>query len=609
MAVSVTHAFVSGVADGADATQVRPSNWNAEHTVTGAVAAITSTDNAVARYDGTAGALQNSGAILADDGDFTLPGTNVGGTFDGGVFWVQDQSLTVRNPAVIGNYGEYGKLWYNPGDPTQTGSTDWPSAFIVNHRFTGDPVHASGITGIFGIKATGGSGTTNFVGSDIYVSLNSDNAGTSTIITCSNIFATNFSQVVGAVKFVGEQITLQDYANVGLECRSNYTDFIGLDAIITHRGLGTATNVIGVRASPSNGYVSTPDTVGICTNLIGVDVQRDTLGDNITNAWGVRIEDYSGLGATQSYNIKSEGTASINVFEGKVQASTLALSTDVLLERDAAASLAQRNATTAQAFRVYNTYTDANNYERGVLDWTTQSNVLTIGVQAAGTGSDARKIEFVGNSDLQYKLTGSVGVFKVSGASGYIQIYGSWPINWGTGDAITGGQDTGISRVAAGVLGVGTGSAASVAGYIQWGGQKRVTADFDTGNSTTLANITGLSVAVAAGRTYSFVAELYTTSDVAAGVKFAIAGTATATAIIYEAIVHNAGVLVAQTRATALGTSVGAVTAVTVAKCTITGTITVANAGTLTVQMAQNVGNATGSVALRGSSFIVHDMP
>jgi hypothetical protein len=230
-------------------------------------------------------------------------------------------------------------------------------------------------------------------------------------------------------------------------------------------------------------------------------------------------------------------------------------------------------------------------------------------VQAAGTGSANRKIEFVGNSDLQYKLTGDVGVFRVSGASGFISMYTSWPLGWGTGDAITGTPDTALSRVAAGVMGVGTGAGASVAGWVQWAGQKRVTSDFNTGNSTTLTNITGLSATLAAGRTYSFVAELYTTSDVAAGVKFAIGGTATATAIVYEAIVHNAAALVAQTRATALGTEVGAVTAVTVAKCTITGTITVANAGTLTVQMAQNVGNATGSVALRGSSFIVHDMP
>jgi len=37
MAVTVTHPFVSAVADGADATVVRPSNWNATHSLTGTV--------------------------------------------------------------------------------------------------------------------------------------------------------------------------------------------------------------------------------------------------------------------------------------------------------------------------------------------------------------------------------------------------------------------------------------------------------------------------------------------------------------------------------------------------------------------------------------------
>lgn len=40
----VVHPFVSGVSDGADATKVRPSNWNADHTVafTGAKAYLSS---------------------------------------------------------------------------------------------------------------------------------------------------------------------------------------------------------------------------------------------------------------------------------------------------------------------------------------------------------------------------------------------------------------------------------------------------------------------------------------------------------------------------------------------------------------------------------------
>ena len=58
---------------------------------------------------------------------------------------------------------------------------------------------------------------------------------------------------------------------------------------------------------------------------------------------------------------------------------------DLLLLRDAANTLAQRNGVNAQTLRVYNTFTDASNYERLSVDWT--SNVAYIRPQNAGTGS------------------------------------------------------------------------------------------------------------------------------------------------------------------------------------------------------------------------------
>lgn len=58
--------------------------------------------------------------------------------------------------------------------------------------------------------------------------------------------------------------------------------------------------------------------------------------------------------------------------------------------------ISQRNSTNAQAFRLYNTYTDTNNYERGVFDWNTTANTLIIGAQAAGSGT-LRALNIVGN--------------------------------------------------------------------------------------------------------------------------------------------------------------------------------------------------------------------
>jgi len=60
------------------------------------------------------------------------------------------------------------------------------------------------------------------------------------------------------------------------------------------------------------------------------------------------------------------------------------------LYEDAANTLALRNGANEQAFRLYNTYTDASNYERGVFAWS--GNVLKLGTEKAGTGT-ARALE------------------------------------------------------------------------------------------------------------------------------------------------------------------------------------------------------------------------
>jgi len=91
---------------------------------------------------------------------------------------------------------------------------------------------------------------------------------------------------------------------------------------------------------------------------------------NTGSVEGLIVRSTSAIGWLNSANV---GSASID-------------NASCLLYRDAANTLALRNGTNAQTFRVYNTYTDASNYERGVMGWTT--NELIIGTEAAGTGSD-----------------------------------------------------------------------------------------------------------------------------------------------------------------------------------------------------------------------------
>lgn len=143
----------------------------------------------------------------------------------------------------------------------------------------------------------------------------------------------------------------------------------------------------------------------------------------------------------------------------------------------------------------------------------------------------------------------------------------------------------------------GAGNIAARNFFISIEGFKRVSTQFDAAATTTLANVTGLSSTVSPGKTYRFRAVLSTSSAVAGGVKVAIAGTATATSIAYEGLTINAG-SITQSRATALGTAVGAVTAVTAAEIIVEGMIVVNAGGTLTVQFAQNVASGTSSVLI-----------
>ena len=59
---------------------------------------------------------------------------------------------------------------------------------------------------------------------------------------------------------------------------------------------------------------------------------------------------------------------------------------DVSLWRDAANTLAQRNSTNAQTFRLYNTYTSTSLGEWLSVDWSTTANTATIATKANGAG-------------------------------------------------------------------------------------------------------------------------------------------------------------------------------------------------------------------------------
>jgi hypothetical protein len=62
-----------------------------------------------------------------------------------------------------------------------------------------------------------------------------------------------------------------------------------------------------------------------------------------------------------------------------------------------------RDGTSGQTLNIYNTYTDASNYERSFIRWV--SNRLELGCEKAGTGTD-RNIRFVFTTSVEFSVSG-----------------------------------------------------------------------------------------------------------------------------------------------------------------------------------------------------------
>jgi hypothetical protein len=85
-------------------------------------------------------------------------------------------------------------------------------------------------------------------------------------------------------------------------------------------------------------------------------------------------------------------------------------SLDLILARDAAGILAQRNSTNAQVSRIYNTYTSSTNNEAFVIDWQTTANTARVGTVKGSGGGTARQmiIQTDGTERIRISATGEI---------------------------------------------------------------------------------------------------------------------------------------------------------------------------------------------------------
>lgn len=143
---------------------------------------------------------------------------------------------------------------------------------------------------------------------------------------------------------------------------------------------------------------------------------------------------FTTLGSTHNFGWGSTSTTST-------------IAPDTVLTRDAANTLAQRNGTNAQTFRIYNTFTDASNYERAALQWS--GNALQFITEGAGTGS---------GRNIGIYPTGNVSTAVGFTTNGIIIQAGTQLIFTPSAGNPFASGDAGLRRTAAGVLSASDGS-------------------------------------------------------------------------------------------------------------------------------------------------------
>jgi hypothetical protein len=94
---------------------------------------------------------------------------------------------------------------------------------------------------------------------------------------------------------------------------------------------------------------------------------------------------------------------------------------------------------------------------------------------------------------------------------------------------------------------------------------------------------------------------LFLTAGSTGGAKVAVACVASASNIVYEVQSYDAGALLNQGRATALGVAVASATSSVTPTFRVVGEITAATTGALTMQMAQVAATTTTTFVLAGS--------
>jgi hypothetical protein len=275
-------------------------------------------------------------------------------------------------------------------------------------------------------------------------------------------------QVGGASKF--------NIGKLGTLTLSTESAFVNENYVYTGSSPGTLTHRVytarGTQAAPVEslagdkliGYAAFPRLSSGFSGGPGARMQFVYRGDAAANTRATDIEFETSIGTGNIWprlGIVNDGGIWIQVdtFDSNT-------ANRVHLHSDVANNLALRNGTDSHSLNIYNTFTDASNYERGFIRF--NSSVLEIGHEADGTGSDRDLKIIAGGRFLNIAASNGEVTLPSSSIKGTswwnlsnagASLSATMPIVWSdTAGNYTATKDVGLARDSAGVLKVTDGS-------------------------------------------------------------------------------------------------------------------------------------------------------
>jgi hypothetical protein len=317
----------------------------------------------------------------------------------------------------------------------QVGSAFTVATLPTASQMVGEPTGMLAYTtdgGLYGWNGTawaavGGGGG----GSGISVGVTSITGGTSGYVMYDNAGVVGELNTTGSGNVVLATSPTLVTPNLGTPTTLTLTSATGLPLTtgvtgtlpVTNGGTGVTTSTGSgstvLSTGPTlTGPVTVTEAVGsTALTLTGATQTTAVPVLNATQTWNnvsttftgikLNVTDTTSAAASLLMDLQVGGASKFNINKD----GSFTLLTDTILTRDAADTLAQRRTTNAQAFRVYNTYTDASNYERVALKWV--SNIAILAIENAGTGSN-RAITIQAKSEVTLETLTAGLTFKTS---------------------------------------------------------------------------------------------------------------------------------------------------------------------------------------------------